>query len=214
MTRVFLYCEGVTDFDPICILMKKAAGSAELTIIRKTRNDLRNETRVLSGRRGVHKHETYIDRLAMAAKKANCRHIAYHQDADNDDSNVYKRVNGKLSDFRGKYRCLAVVPKEMIESWLLADEQAFVTAFGWKPVRPTLPAKPEALWGKKENPNSRHPKHVMKSILKQYHMEPDRAAYAEIATNCNIDTLRRRCNISFDRFFKDLQGFIDHKFLK
>ena len=82
MIQVFLYCEGITDFEPICALMKKAAGTAQFSIVRKTRNDLRKETRVLSGRRGVHKHETYIDRLAMSAKKNKCRHIAYHQDAE------------------------------------------------------------------------------------------------------------------------------------
>ena len=78
--------------------MKKVAQCPEIIVTRKTRNELRREISVLSGRRGIHKHVTDIDRLAMFAKKSRCSHIAYHQDADGDDTIVYKSITEKLSE--------------------------------------------------------------------------------------------------------------------
>lgn len=206
MIQVFMYCEGVTDFEPICVLIRKAAPSSDMTFIRKTRNDLRKETAVLDGRRGIHKHVTDIDRLAMAAKKAGCRHIAYHQDADGNDAVVYNSIKEKFSDYANIHSCLAIVPKEMTESWLLTDEQAYIIAFGSIPEH--LPKEPEEIWGKKDDPDSNYPKHVMKHVLGQFHKTPNQHAYTKIAEQCNIDILKARCPKSFARFFNDLQNFI------
>lgn len=206
MIPVFMYCEGVTDFEPICVFMRKAIQPSEVAIIRKTRNDLRKETIVLAGRRGIHKHVTDIDRLAMTAKKAKCKHIAYHQDAGGNDADVYESIKKKFSDYRDTYSCLAIVPKEMIESWLLADEQAYFLAYGSKPKY--LPKKPEEIWGKEDNPDSNYPKHVMKHVLGQYRKIPSSYTFTEIAEHCNIDTIRAYCPKSFVRFLDDLQYFI------
>jgi hypothetical protein len=205
MIQVYMCCEGITDFEPLCVFMRRAAQSSEIVVIRKTRNDLRRETVLLSGRRGVHKHVTDIDRLAMSAKKAKCKHIAYHQDADGNYNAVYNSIKNKFLDCVDTYSCLAIVPKEMTESWLLADEQAYIATFGSKPEY--LPKEPEEIWGKKDDPDSNYPKHVMERILGQYNKTPNRDIYEYIAEQSNIDTLKERCPQSFVRFYDDLQGF-------
>lgn len=204
--RVLMYCEGVMDFEPICIFIRKTTLLSKITITRKTRQELRRETTLLNGRRGIHKHVTDIDRLAMVAQKTKYLHIAYHQDADGNDTNVYGSIENKFSNYSDKFSCLAIVPKETIESWLLADEHAYIAIFGSKPTH--LPKKPEDVWGEKKDPASNYPKHVIKRVLMQYHKTPNRDVYAEIAEQCNIDTLRIRCPISFDRFFTDLHKFV------
>ena len=206
MIQVLMFCEGVTDFEPICVLIKKVVCCPEIVVIRKTRKELRQETFVLSGRRGIHKHVTDIDRLAMTAKKAKCKYVAYHQDADGDDAVVYKSIAERFSEHAGALSCLTIVPKEMIESWLLADEQAYVTVFGSVPEHPALPNKPEKMWGEKDNPVSNYPKHVMSRVLGQYNKTPNREIYTKIAESCNIDALKTRCPVSFARFCDDLAG--------
>jgi hypothetical protein len=145
----------------------------------------------------------------MSAKKAKCKHIAYHQDADGNYNSVYKSIKNKFSDCVDTYSCLAIVPKEMTESWLLADEQAYIAAFGCKPEY--LPKEPEEMWGKKDDPDSNYPKHVMERVLGQYHKMVNRNIYVDIAERSSIDTLKARCPKSFARFYDDLQCFVSAK---
>ncbi|MCL2351977.1 MAG: DUF4276 family protein [Firmicutes bacterium] len=211
MIQVFMCCEGVTDFEPICAFMRKAVCYPEIDVIRKTQSELRNETYLLDNRRGIHAGYTFVDRLAMTAKKANCKHIAYHQDADGSYADVYKNVTEWLSKYAGTYFCLAIVPKEMVESWLLADKQAYAAVFGSEPKRPALPKEPEKIWGKDNDSKSNYPKNVMRRVLEQYRKRPHREIreiYTEIAEQSNIDTLKTRCPVSFARFYDDLQGFM------
>ena len=208
MTQILMYCEGVRDFMPLCSLMKKTANTKDFKVTRKTRNDLRKETSLLSGRRGIHKHITDIDRLAMSAKKANCKHIAYHQDGNGEFIDIYESIEKKFSDYKEKLNCLAIVPKEMTESWLLSDKQAFAIAFGSIPSRPKLPGKPEMLWGALEDPDSNYPKHVLERVLNQYNITANRDVYDDIAQNCDIDTLILKCPKSFATFVRDVRSFL------
>ena len=125
---------------------------------------------------------------------------------DGNDTAVYTNLKEKFSDYASKLSCLAIVPKEMIESWLLADEQAYVAAFGKKPEH--LPKNPEEIWGEKDKPDSNHPKRIMDRILGQYRKESTKYTYTEIAERCSIETLKIRCPKSFGRFYDDMQGFV------
>jgi len=208
MIEMLMYCEGVTDFEALCAFIMRATPSSKFIITRKTRPELLREIKVLSNRRGIHKQITYIDRLAMASKKIKCKCIAYHQDADHDYKVVYERIKNCLSKYDGILDCLAIVPKEMIESWLLADEKAYILVFGKAPDKPRLPKKAEMIWGEKNDPGSNYPKHVMKRVLEQYNRSPSRDLYAEIAENCSIDTMSSRCPISFGQFLLDLKQLL------
>jgi hypothetical protein len=206
MIKVYFYCEGVTDYEPLCSIMKRFQPDFE--IIRKTRTKLKNGTMVLQGRRGIHAHTTFIKRLAMVAMKDDCNNIAYHRDGDGDYENVYNAVMKDFADNAATFNCLAVIPKEMIESWLLADENAYELAFGKKPTNSTLHRKPEELWGSKENENSNYPKHIIAKVLQQYHAEGNRETFFQIAENVDVNVLKTKCPTSFGRFAKDIEIFI------
>ena len=208
MIDVVLCYEGVTDFEPLCILMKKAADPIELSVTPKTRGELKKDIWLLKKRTGIHPRITSVDRFVMAAVKYGYTHIAYHMDADHDYQARYKDIADRLAPLQDKIHGLAVVPKEMIESWLMADTQAFAALYKKAPVRPELPKAPENLWGEEKNPDSNFPKNVMKRVLKQYHAEPNRQVFADIAGFSDISTLRAQCPLSFERFYQDMQMFI------
>ena len=204
--KVYLYCEGVTDIEPLCTMMKRVKPCLEVTVT--TRKELKAVTTLLSNRRGTHKRVTFIKRLAMLATKNGSKHIAYHRDGDGDHNTVYAAVVSDFKESAEEFYTLAVVPKEMLESWLLADENAYLQAFGESPTKPPLPKKPENLWGKKDDTNSNYPKHVMKRVLEQYGKAANKEIYACLAEHIDISTMRRKCPESFERFWKDLQEFV------
>lgn len=89
-------------------------------------------------------------------------------------SGITERFSEKMSQ---GYHCLAIVPKEMIESWLLADVNAFS-----QPIKQTdLPRKPEEIWGAKDDPYSDRPKYYLERVLKKSGQEANRDTSAAIA---------------------------------
>jgi hypothetical protein len=105
--------------------------------------------------------------------------------------------------------CLAIVPKEMIESWLLADEKAYPAI----PIAPRLPTRPEELWGDKRDKNSNYPYNyfmrvLSQSVLSQFELADNSDTYTEIAEKIDIDVLKNRCRESFGQFYTDMLSFI------
>jgi hypothetical protein len=206
--KFFICCEGVTDVGVLIALVEKCITvSAEC----KTHDEIKHikVLKLRSTKRGSSRdadvsRKAYIRRIAHITHEQNSNYFAYHQDAGRKYERVYEDINCDFDEYIEKgFHCIAIVPKEMTESWLLADEQAFFAAFGRKPENPALNPKPEELWGEKMDPDSNYPKHVIKRVLAQYHKEPNRDTYTEIASNCNINTLKNRCE-SFTRFYNDL----------
>jgi hypothetical protein len=200
---VYLYCEGVTDYAVIPSLMKKSGNNYDMDIHWIKKSDLkkmrthRKSGIVISG------HYKMIKALAAAAEKDNIQFIAYHQDADRNYTNVYKAIKSEFEKL-SRFHCLAIVPKEMIESWLLADENAYPSV----PNNPQLPSKPEERWGQKDDPDSNHPYNYFVRVLSQFGLSDDRATYARIAEKSDINVLKRRCPESFGQFYVDMQKFI------
>jgi hypothetical protein len=91
----------------------------------------------------------------------------------------------------------------MIESWLLADENAYPSI----PNNPQLPSKPEEIWGQKDDPNSNHPYNYFVRVLSQFGLSDDRGTYARTAEKSGVDVLKRRCSESFGQFYADMQTF-------
>ena len=211
MIQVFVCCEGPTDIGALKAFSEKCI-SAKVECM--THNDVKHikVRRLKSGKQGKEKDDAlsrkaYIRRIAFIANEYSSTFIAYHQDADRNYECVYEDVNSDLDEYREKgFGCVAIVPKEMTESWLLADAKAYATAFGHNPERPALPKKPEEIWGKREIPNSNYPKNVMERILKQYSLSPNREIFAEIADKSDIATVKARCPKSFARFVDDLHS--------
>jgi hypothetical protein len=136
------------------------------------------------------------------------KNIALHQDADRHFRERYNAISEGFEPFRSKgFNCLAIIPKEMIESWLLADVTAINSlGDGTNPVNQS--PNPETLWGDKDDPNSNYPKNYLKRNLEKFGLENTRETYAQIAENADIEVLKRRCPESFGQFYTDMQSFM------
>ena len=100
-----------------------------------------------------------------------------------------------------------MIALKMIECWLLADQDAYQNYFGLRPEKALLPKRPELIWGEKKEPKSDYPKNVMTRVLKQYHKEPGREVFIEIAKATQIRVLLEKCPISFPNFMRILKGY-------
>jgi hypothetical protein len=218
--KVFCVCEGVTDVDPLQVLMQKCTPDSDLKIsiythveIKGMKIKVHHKDKSAADENKKLSRKLYIKKLyALAIMEHSC-HIAYHQDAGRQGFNMV--YTGIKNDFlkavsNTKTRWLAIVPKEMIESWLLADVKALNSL---KNISEDLPSvnqspNPEGLWGKKEDLNSDYPKNYLTRDLNKLGRDADSATYKEIAEKCNINILKKRCPESFGQFYCDMQSFI------
>ncbi len=190
------------------------------------KNDLKRLR--IQGRAGVQGHAAKSYKLSIIAKERNINNIICYVDADKIPGKGRKDVNARQS-FIGVYDALKegfelfkkrfpgkvkgksihgipMVPLRMIESWLLSDQQAFKKCFGKSPTNPRLPEKPELLWGEKNDPVGDYPKNRMKRVLAQYHgVEGNRETFKQIAEETDIETLRQKCPISVEPFYKNMR---------
>ena len=102
---------------------------------------------------------------------------------------------------------IPMVALRMIESWLLADADAFTKHYGCK-LKNSLPKKPEIIWGDEKDENSNYPKHVFVNICKRCNnnQEPTRDDYAVIASHADLSVLCEKRGISFKRFYDDINN--------
>jgi len=149
-------------------------------------------------------HSKRIKALAFTAEKDGVNFIAYHNDADKNYNETYNEIKSEF-DKLNNFRCIAVIPKEMIESWLLADDCAYPSI----PENPKLPPKPEEIWGQKDDKNSNYPYNYFVRVLLQFALPDNRDTYTYIAENSDIEVLKQRCPVSFCRFYTDMQAFVD-----
>ena len=150
-------------------------------------------------------HSVKAERLCRYAILKSYKVAICYVDCDNNDFEaIYSDISCGFSFYSNQVIGIPMIPKAMIESWLLADEKAFIKVFGKKPSKPPLPKKPESLWGKKEDPNSNYPKKVLKLIVSQFNNKPEDWRYA-LARNSNSKTLLLKCPESYGRFLCDMQ---------
>jgi hypothetical protein len=201
---VYLHCEGLTDYAVIPLLMRKVSDIPDMDVQWIKRDVLRKITTHRKSGIGISKPYKLIKALAVFSYLNNSKYIAYHQDADKKYHEVYDAINSEFQGLKEKigFHCLAIVPKEMIESWLLADENAYPLV----QKNQKLPSKPEDLWGKPDDPN--HPYKYLIRVLSQFNLSDNRDTYAQIAENTNIDVIKHRCQVSFGQFYKDMQLFV------
>ena len=205
MMTVYLHCEGPTDYAVIPPLMGKAWKKPDLDIQWIERNTLKKMKLYRKGDTAISSPYKMIKALATFSLKNESKYIAYHQDADGKYTTVCKAINSEFAPLREKgLHCFVIVPKETIESWLLADENACPGI----PNNPALPRNPEECWGDSHNPNSNHPKSCFYRVLEQFSLDHSRDTYAQIAENSDIEVLKRHCPDSFGQFYADIQVFI------
>jgi len=218
--KIFVCCEGQTDVGPITSLIEKCLPSCKLEIDCKTHAELRKTTLLKSEiPRGVIKEGkrlkriAYIRRLWTEANKAKSEYVGLHQDLDHQDFNkVYQDIHNDFDTvLPPPIKRIAIVPKETIESWLLADVKA-INSLGDGSIFVDQSPNPEDLWGDEKDGNSKHPKNYLIRDLEKLNIENNLEAYpaiyAQIAKKTNIDVLKRRCPKSFGQFHTDIQSFI------
>jgi len=150
-------------------------------------------------------HSVKAERLGRYAILHSYKVAICYVDCDNNDFEIiYQDISFGFSFYSHKVIGIPMIPKAMIESWLVADENAYLKVFGKKPSKPSLPNKPENLWGKKSDPESNYPKNVLKRIVSQFNREPEGWRYA-LARNSNSKTLLLKCPESYGRFLCDMQ---------
>jgi hypothetical protein len=201
--EVYLHCEGSNDYVVICPLMVKFMDKAKLSLNWIKRKELKNWVTHRKRPFPISGSYKLLTALAAIALIKNCKNIAYHQDADGKYDDVYKTIKMEFERLTNSgFNCLAIVPKEMIEAWVMADKNAYPKA----PKNPPLPPKPEKLWGTKESKS--HPKKYIEKVLEQFHLTPSSETFSEIAEKSSVETLKERCPESFGQFYADMQTFL------
>jgi hypothetical protein len=179
----------------------------ELLIDGISLTELENKVPILQ-RRKPKGFGTKALRLSRYAKMNNIDVAICYVDCDKKQdidlfAKRYQEINDGFKQAVTGVVGIAMIPKRMIESWLLSDENSYKSLFGKIPEHPRLPNKPEELKGDKHDPDSDYPKHYIKRVLDQYNQRGT-AWYYDLASNSAIDTLRRKCPISFEQFYQDI----------
>jgi len=194
---VYLYCEGVTDYAVIPPIMQNTSKISDMDVRWIKRDNLKNIKMHRKSNIIISGHYKLIKALAVFSLLHGSKYIAYHQDADGKYAEVYNSIIFEFKALRESgFHCIAIVPKEMTESWLLAD----VTAIN---------SISEGSVNQSPNPESLNdPKSYLKENLERLGVESNYDTYTQIAKNSCIDLLKRRCSESFGQFYKDMQLFI------
>jgi hypothetical protein len=201
--EVYLHCEGQNDYAVIYPLMVKFIDREKLSLKWIKRNELKNWVTHRKKKFSISGSHKLLTALAAIALTKNCKNIAYHQDADGEYDDVYKTIKIEFERLpKSEFNCLAIVPKEMIEAWVMADKNVYPN----DPKNPPLPPKPEELWGAKESES--HPKKYIEKVLEQFHLTPCSEVFSEIVEKSSIEVLKTRCPESFGQFYADMQIFL------
>lgn len=99
------------------------------------------------------------------------------------------------------YRAALGVAVEMVEAWLLADEQALNEALGLDPKAPAIP-DPEGLDGGPKTES--YPKTVFRKLVERGRAVSG-APYDDVAERVRLDVLERRCKLGFAPFAEELR---------
>ena len=215
--KIVICCEGSTDVGALIVLFKKCVPVNDIDIDCRTHDELKEITLLKSEiPKGFIKDNdrlkrvSYIRRSLHIVNEIKSNGIAYHQDSGHQDfrkvyQDIHKDFNFILPD---SIKRLAIVPKEMTESWLLADVTA-INSLRAGTGHANQSPNPETLWGDTHDPNSNYPKNFLKRNLRKLGVEYNSESCTRIAEKAHIETLKHRCPISFGQFYTDMQSFVE-----
>lgn len=118
------------------------------------------------------------------------------------------RTGLALAEAKGNplaYKAALGVAVEMVEAWLLADEQALNDALGLAPPTPAIP-DPERLDGGPRTDT--YPKNIFKSLVKRGRASAG-SPYDDVASRVRLDVLERRCHAGFAPFAAEVRKLCD-----
>lgn len=133
--------------------------------------------------------------------------VVFMADADTnarkDWLDVHREVEDGLS-LIPEVGGVACIPMSTSESWLLADPRAWEIQ-GLAHAN-ALPAKPEQIWGTRNDPNGNHPKHYFARVCRTARVEDDRETRSRLAADSDIAEMEARCPTSFRPFADELRA--------
>jgi hypothetical protein len=94
-------------------------------------------------------------------------------------------------------------PCRMIEAWALGDVDALDRVRARRGRKAVVPARPETLWGKEQDPASNHPKCVLARVLGE---NANALVFEELAREASEETLRHACPESFAPFADEVRA--------
>lgn len=147
---------------------------------------------------------------ALLAKRtaivAGCDLVVYMVDCDDTDVRRWREIVAEIEDgfaaLNGDVKCVACVPMSASESWMLSDQNAWHSLFG---LDNPLPARPEMLWGRRDDPAGSHPHRIFARFCHAVGIEDNRDCRLRLAEVIDLDQLKLACPSSFPPFSDSLQ---------
>jgi hypothetical protein len=128
--------------------------------------------------------------------------VVFMVDADSNAKTDWKAVvaeiNAGFAALPSVTPAVPCVPMSASESWLLADPVVWA-GLGLKSAK-TLPAKPEAIWGKPNDPKGNHPHPYMSRVCEAADVPDNLATRRSVATGSDLATLQKKCPLSYASF--------------
>ncbi len=212
---------------PVPVIIRKILGEhIEIDLLEKSSRKKSKGKHFQRSIRGLHGQGVYSWWAKMQAAEQLYDVVAFYSDSDREsghdsrsESACRKRFDEVKSDIEAGFHQadslnvldLSIVPVKMIESWLMADPEAFSVAFGNAPkcgkgVEKIFPKRPELEWGDKHDVSSNYPKCQLNRILSCYDKESNQETFVQLAGVIDFEKLRKRCPISFASFYEDLSS--------
>lgn len=153
---------------------------------------------------GGHGAKAYLAKRAAVIEGFDL--LVFMADADSPDIVDWRQrvaeIQAGFALIDGETRCVACVPMSASESWLLADPAAWVAVAGYDGA--ALPAKPEKIWGKRDDPNANHPHSYFARICVAAGMKDDRETRVLISQATDLQAARAKCLQSMEPFLAAL----------
>ena len=127
--------------------------------------------------------------------------VVFMVDADSKERKEWRKKRDEIVSGSSRIpgvECVPCVPMSASESWLLADQDAWV-CIGLKDSS-LLPSRPERIWGARTAPEGNHPHQFFRRVCLSASVEDSTHTRVQIALTSKIETLRMRCPLSFSAF--------------
>ena len=112
---------------------------------------------------------------------------------------MHAEIQAGFDDVKGADHVPRVkaTPCRMIEAWALGDPNAIKKVGAKRTSQAAVPARPEEVWGKEQQPSSDHPKCLLRRALGK---DVNALVLEELAREASPATLRATCPESFAPF--------------
>lgn len=157
-------------------------------------------------------------KFSILMKEKGLRKGVFYSDTDKE-SRTKNTEHTARKQFEERYQEIAeglegtdaipMVPLRMIESWILADENALGKVLDKELDYRLMPKSPELLWGAKANKGSDYPKHYLHRLTGR---EAHREFFAEIAEQSSVEKMLEKCPISYGQFYSDFTALLQNSF--